>query len=94
VRASQSHSAPFDPELELKLASREESAEQSLLDRDRAVRLHRAIQGLSEQQRRCLYLRMEGLRYPEIGEALGIGASTVGEFLRRAISRLKKERHE
>jgi RNA polymerase sigma-70 factor, ECF subfamily len=94
VRASQNHVAPFDPELETKLASREESAEQALLDRDRSARLHRAIQGLSEQQRRCLYLRMEGLRYPEIGEALGIGASTVGEFLRRAISRLKKENHE
>ena len=94
VRASQNHAAPFDPELEQKLATREESAEQSLLDRDRSLRLHRAIQGLSEQQRRCLYLRMEGLRYPEIGEALGIGASTVGEFLRRAISRLKKEHHE
>ncbi len=94
VRAGQNHMAPFDPELETKLASREESAEQSLLERERASRLHRAIQGLSEQQRRCLYLRMEGLRYPEIGEALGIGASTVGEFLRRAIARLKKENHE
>ena len=94
VRARNSHASPYDPELELKLASREENAEQALLDRDRAQRLHKAIQGLSEQQRRCLYLRMEGLRYPEIGAALGIGASTVGEFLRRAISRLKKEHHE
>ena len=94
IRARNSHAAPYDPELESKLASREENAEQALLDRDRAQRLHKAIQGLSEQQRRCLYLRMEGLRYPEIGEALGIGASTVGEFLRRAISRLKKEHHE
>jgi DNA-directed RNA polymerase specialized sigma24 family protein len=34
---------------------------------------------------------MEGLRYPEIGQALGIGASTVGEFLRRAIARIRKE---
>jgi DNA-directed RNA polymerase specialized sigma24 family protein len=33
---------------------------------------------------------MEGLRYAEIGVALGISASTVGEFLRRAISRLRK----
>ena len=28
--------------------------------------------------------------YPEIGSALGISASAVGEFLRRAIARLKK----
>lgn len=95
LRAKQAHMAPYDPELELRLtASREESPEQSLLDRERSTRLHRAIQSLSEQQRRCLYLRLEGLRYPEIGEALGIGASTVGEFLRRAISRLKKVNHE
>jgi RNA polymerase sigma-70 factor, ECF subfamily len=93
VRAAQNRSSAFDPELETRLASLDGNAEQSLLDRDRAERLHRAIRGLSEQQRRCLYLRMEGLRYPEIGEALGIGASTVGEFLRRAISRLKKEHH-
>jgi DNA-directed RNA polymerase specialized sigma24 family protein len=35
-------------------------------------------------------LRLEGLRYPEIGAVLGISPSAVGEFLRRAISRLKK----
>jgi DNA-directed RNA polymerase specialized sigma24 family protein len=33
---------------------------------------------------------MEGLRYPEIGAALGISASAVGEFLRRAVARLRK----
>ena len=49
---------------------------------------------LSEQQRRCLYLRLEGLRYPEIGSRLGISASAVGEFLRRAMARLRKVRHE
>jgi RNA polymerase sigma-70 factor (ECF subfamily) len=54
------------------------------------LRFHAAIEALSEQQRRCLYLRLEGLRYPEIGSALGISASAVGEFLRRAIVRLKK----
>ena len=33
---------------------------------------------------------LEGLRYPEIGSALGISASAVSEFLRRAIARLRK----
>ena len=42
------------------------------------VRFHRGLDGLSEQQKRCLFLRMEGLRYPEIGAALGISASAVG----------------
>ena len=35
------------------------------------LRFHHAVEGLSEQQKRCLFLRMEGLRYPEIGAALG-----------------------
>jgi len=37
---------------------------------------------------------MEGLRYPEIAATLGISASAVGEFLRRAMARLKKVRDE
>jgi RNA polymerase sigma-70 factor (ECF subfamily) len=90
IRAKQNTQAPFDAELELKLRSSELNPEQSLLEREQTTRFHQAIQGLSEQQRRCLFLRLEGLRYPEIGSALGISASAVGEFLRRAIARLKK----
>jgi RNA polymerase sigma-70 factor, ECF subfamily len=90
IRAKQSTQAPFDPELEMKLRSAELNPEQSLLEREQTTRFHQAIQGLSEQQRRCLFLRLEGLRYPEIASALGISASAVGEFLRRAIARLKK----
>ena len=63
-------------------------------DRERMTRFHSAVNGLSEQQRRCLFLRMEGLRYPEIAATLGISASAVGEFLRRAMVRLKKVRDE
>jgi RNA polymerase sigma-70 factor (ECF subfamily) len=74
--------------------AREESPEQSLLERERMTLFHRAVEGLSEQQKRCLFLRLEGLRYPEIGSALGISASAVGEFLRRAVSRLRKLGHE
>ena len=90
VRGRQNFQAPFDADLESQIAGAEMNPEESLLEREQALRFHRAIQGLSEQQRHCLFLRLEGLRYPEIGSALGIGASTVGEFLRRAISRLRK----
>jgi RNA polymerase sigma-70 factor (ECF subfamily) len=81
----------FDPELEARILDHGKDPERSLLDRERMVRMNRAIAGLSEQQRRCLQLRMEGLRYPEIGEILGISPSTVGEFLRRALQRLRRE---
>ena len=37
---------------------------------------------------------LAGLRYPEIGSTLGISASAVGEFLRRALLRLRKVRDE
>jgi RNA polymerase sigma-70 factor (ECF subfamily) len=90
IRARQSSQAPFDADLEYKLSSPELNPEESLIDREQSVRFHRAIERLSEQQKRCLFLRLEGLRYPEIGSVLGISASAVGEFLRRAISRLKK----
>jgi RNA polymerase sigma-70 factor (ECF subfamily) len=90
VRERQSAEGPFDPELESKLTSRAGDPESELLERERMSRFHRAVEGLSEQQKRCLFLRMEGLRYPEIGAALGISSSAVGEFLRRAMSRLKK----
>jgi RNA polymerase sigma-70 factor (ECF subfamily) len=94
VRQKQKDVPAFDPELEAIIADPGKSAEKQLIERERMLRLHKAIQGLSEQQRRCLFLRMEGLRYNEIGETLGIGAPTVGEFLRRALARLKKVIHE
>ena len=90
IRARQSSQAPFDPDFEAQLTGPELNPEQSLLEREQTVRFNRGVQQLSEQQRRCLLLRLEGLRYPEIGSVLGISTSAVGEFLRRAIARLKK----
>ena len=64
--------------------------EQRTLQRERLERLHSALQWLSPQERQCLLLRAEGLRYREIGEILGVGTSTVGEFLQRALRKLMK----
>ena len=89
VREKQLSEAPFDPGLEARLSAPGDNPERDLLERERMLRFHHAVEGLSEQQKRCLFLRMEGLRYPEIGSALGISASAVGEFLRRAMVRLK-----
>ena len=49
-----------------------------------------AVRDLSPQQRNCLHLRAQGLRYREIAETMGISSSAVGEFLRRAVVRLKE----
>jgi RNA polymerase sigma-70 factor (ECF subfamily) len=94
IRARQHSEEPFNPEIGGTYATLTETPESELLERERMARFHAAVAGLSEQQRRCLYLRMEGLRYPEIGGTLGISASAVGEFLRRAMVRLKKVRDE
>lgn len=89
VRARAAWEQPYDPEVAARLADPETTPEMSLLERERARRFHQAVENLSVQQRRCLLLRLEGLRYPEIGAALGISPSAVGEFLRRAIARLR-----
>jgi RNA polymerase sigma-70 factor (ECF subfamily) len=94
VRAQQTSQPPFESNIERLLADPELNPEQSLLERERLLRFHRGVENLSEQQRRCLHLRLEGLRYPEIAAVLGISASAVGEFLRRAIVRLRKVIHE
>jgi RNA polymerase sigma-70 factor (ECF subfamily) len=94
IRARQHAEEPFNPEVEIRSTTQVETPESELLDRERMTRFHAAVQDLSEQQRRCLFLRLEGLRYPEIGATLGISPSAVGEFLRRAMLRLKKVRDE
>ena len=59
-----------------------------LIKRERNKQVAAALETLLPQQRHCLYLRSEGLRYREIAEVMGISLSTVNEFLRRAIVRL------
>ncbi len=65
-----------------------ESPERSMLDREKIRLVKTALESLSAQQRNCLYLRSEGLRYREIAEVMSVSSSTVNEFLRRAIARL------
>ncbi len=68
--------------------------ERRLIEEERYQRMQEALENLSDQQRACLALRVEGLRYKEIGEVLGVSTSTVSEFLRRAIARLRNALNE
>ncbi|MBC8166373.1 MAG: sigma-70 family RNA polymerase sigma factor [Bryobacteraceae bacterium] len=70
------------------------SPEQQMIDGERSKRLETALGELSPQQINCLNLRAEGFRYREIAEIVGISSSTVGEFLRRAIVRLRRALYE
>ena len=75
-------------------ADRAPSPEALAITRDRLRRLHSALVTLSLQQRQCLLLRAEGLRYREIGEVLGVTVSTVAESLRRALVKLTRGLHD
>ncbi len=94
LRARASALRPLEPELETRLADGGHGAENLLIQREKLQRVHSAVAGLSPQQQQCLFLRAEGLRYQEIADTLGISISTVAEFLRRAVSRLRKAVYE
>jgi RNA polymerase sigma-70 factor (ECF subfamily) len=66
------------------------SPERRVLDQERLGRVQSGLAGLSAQERHCMDLRAEGLRYREIADILGISPSSVAEFLRRAINKLMR----
>lgn len=65
-----------------------------LLARERAQILRNTIAGLTTNQKLCLYLRAEGLRYREISDVTGMGGNTVASLLHRAIESIRKVTHE
>ena len=64
--------------------------ERNILVREEQQRL---LASLSPQERRCMELRTEGLRYREIAEVLGIRIPTVQTILGRAVQKLSSELH-
>ncbi|MGB9407142.1 MAG: sigma-70 family RNA polymerase sigma factor [Terracidiphilus sp.] len=67
------------------------SAEEQLLHKERMNRVHKALTELTRLQRDCVHLRVEGFRYREIAEILGVTTATVSGSLRHAIAKLAKE---
>lgn len=92
LRLSRSEVA-HDPESLVELLDRrrlrEPDGEMFAIEQQQERDLLSAIQNLSPQQKLCLHLRSEGLKYREIAEVLGVSIPTVAEFLRRAIARLR-----
>ena len=64
--------------------------EEQLIEKEQHLRIHDGLAKLTQLQRDCLNLRLEGFRYREIGEILNVGTSTVAGSLRNAITRLVK----
>lgn len=62
--------------------------EEQMAEDQRRQRLRSVLRALPERDRRCLYLRAEGLRYRDIASTLGISLGSVAKSLTRAITRL------
>jgi RNA polymerase sigma-70 factor, ECF subfamily len=62
--------------------------EEELQSRVRQTRLLAVVRALPEQDRSCLAMRAEGLRYREIAEALGISLGSVAASMARSLARL------
>ena len=58
--------------------------------RQRQKRLLAVVEALPERDRRCLYLRAEGLRYREITGVLGMSLGSVALSLSRTLARLSR----
>jgi RNA polymerase sigma-70 factor (ECF subfamily) len=88
LRAKERTHAEISPETEP--VAHTISVEKRMVQDETRRRVQEAIADLSPQQQQVLQLRAAGLRYREIAETIGIGTSTVNEFMRRAVARLRK----
>ena len=66
--------------------------EEQVASAQRRRRLAAVVRALPEQDRACLSLRAEGLRYREIAEVLGISLGSVASSLERSLERLSRVR--
>lgn len=68
--------------------------EQRVLHMEKVKRLRTALTALPVEQRQCLHLRAEGLRYREIAEALGVSITTVADMIRQALAQVGRARDD
>ena len=80
---------PLDPVFDP--ISSQATPEQLVLEEERFRQLNKAVCSLAAQERECLMLRAEGLRYREIAEVLWIPTSTVADTVDRAIKKLAEK---
>ena len=88
---------PFEVELDpsadtaLSLASKEPSPEAEAGRRERLRQVASELGRLPKEQRLCIQLRMQGLRYREIAKILKVSTSTAAEWLVSAVESLRGE---
>lgn len=74
--------------LAIRLEDPEVNPEERLAEAQRRDRLRAVARALPERDRRCLYLRAEGLNYRDIAGTLGVSLGSVAKSLTRAFERL------
>jgi RNA polymerase sigma-70 factor, ECF subfamily len=90
ARSRERRFEPYDEGVHAALPEGGAGPEQRLIGRERLARVTRAVAMLSPQQKQVLEMRAAGLRYREIAATMGVGISTVSEFVTRAVARLRK----
>jgi RNA polymerase sigma-70 factor (ECF subfamily) len=88
MRNSRTASARCDESAAQRQLAPDPNPEECLAQAQRRRRLLAVVRALPEQDRNCLYLRAEGLRYREIAEVLGISLGGVSLSLARSLTRL------
>jgi len=78
---SDASTVPFDPR---------PNPEEQAVSRQRQTRLLAVVRALPEQDRCCLHLRAEGLRYREIAKVLGMSLGAVSLSIHRSLARLSR----
>jgi RNA polymerase sigma-70 factor (ECF subfamily) len=80
----------YMPDLSGVLADPGPNAEESLAAAQRRARLLAVVRALPEQDRCCLSLRAEGIRYRDIAEVLGISLGSVAASIEKSLARLTR----
>jgi len=92
-RRMANHAASSNAEHEELLAQHPDpayNAEEQLAFNQTQQRLRAVFEALPEQDRHCLHLRAEGLKYREIAKTLGISLGSVSISLSRSLARMNR----
>jgi len=80
----------FDEALANRQPDLGQNPEQQAASSQRLQRMEAVLRALPEQDRCCLHLRAEGLRYREIAAAVGISLGAVSIALARSLARIQR----
>ena len=90
IRNQKGNAARVSAEVAELQADSRPNIEDVLIGEVRAKRVRAVVAALSEQERQCLFLRAEGLRYREIADALGLSLGSVSTALARSLDKLRR----